>query len=175
MILLLRRIAEAKQRIAEIEADIEEATSAELYKLKLRVENSEAMGIDLFGDLLSQVDRQIKKAWDETWSPPQTTGADRRTTMRRDGQPVPVYLNSAAFEKQTEPAYVIDRSKGGLKIISTKPLPAGSTMQIRAENAPNNIPWLTMIVRSCREIDERYELGCEFEQPPPWNILLLFG
>lgn len=62
MILLLRRIAEAKQRIAEIESDIEEATSAELYKLKLRVENSEAMGIDLFADLLSQVDRQIKKA-----------------------------------------------------------------------------------------------------------------
>jgi len=62
MILLLRRIAEAKQRIAEIESDIEEVTSAELYKLKLRVENSEAMGIDLFADLLSQVDRQIKKA-----------------------------------------------------------------------------------------------------------------
>ena len=117
----------------------------------------------------------IHKVWDETWSPPQTTGADRRTTMRRDGQPVPVYLNSAAFEKQTEPAYVIDRSKGGLKIISAKPLPAGSTMQIRAENAPDNIPWLTMIVRSCREMGIRYELGCEFEQPPPWNILLLFG
>ncbi|MEP7342940.1 MAG: J domain-containing protein [Acidobacteriota bacterium] len=62
MILLLRRIAEAKQRIAEIESDIEDATSAELYKLKLRVENSEAMGIDLFADLLSQVERQIKKA-----------------------------------------------------------------------------------------------------------------
>ncbi len=62
MILLLRRIAEAKQRIAEIESDIEDATSAELYKLKLRVENSEAMGIDLFADLLSQVNRQIKKA-----------------------------------------------------------------------------------------------------------------
>jgi hypothetical protein len=62
MILLLRRIAEAKQRLAEIESDIEELTSAELYKLKLRVENSEGMGIDLFADLLSQVDRQIKKA-----------------------------------------------------------------------------------------------------------------
>jgi len=62
MILLLRKIADAKQRLAEIEADIEEATAAELYKLKLRIENSDAMGIDLFADLLSQVDRQIKKA-----------------------------------------------------------------------------------------------------------------
>jgi hypothetical protein len=117
----------------------------------------------------------INKKWDETWSPPQSTGADRRNTVRREGQPVPVYLNSAAFEKQTEPAYVVDRSTGGLKIISAKPLPAGSTMQIRAENAPDNIPWVTMIVRSCREMGNRYELGCEFELPPPWNILLLFG
>jgi hypothetical protein len=62
MILLVRRIAEAKQRLAQIESDIEEATASEIYKLKLRVENSEAMGIDLFADLVSQVDRQIKKA-----------------------------------------------------------------------------------------------------------------
>lgn len=62
MILLVRQIADAKQRSAEMESDIEEITSAEIYKLKLRVENSEAIGIDLFADLLSQVDRQIKKA-----------------------------------------------------------------------------------------------------------------
>jgi hypothetical protein len=62
MILLLRRIAEAKKQVAEIESDIEEISASEIYRLKLRVENSEAMGIDLFADLLSQVDRQIKKA-----------------------------------------------------------------------------------------------------------------
>ncbi len=62
MILLVRRIAEAKQRLAQIESDVEETTASEIYKLKLRVENSEAMGIDLFADLVSQVDRQIKKA-----------------------------------------------------------------------------------------------------------------
>lgn len=62
MIVLLRKIAEAKQRVAEIESDIEEISASEIHRLKLRVENSEAMGIDLFADLLSQVDRQIKKA-----------------------------------------------------------------------------------------------------------------
>jgi hypothetical protein len=62
MILLLRRIAEAKKQVAEIESDIEEISASEIYRLKLRVENSEAIGIDLFADLLSQVDRQIKKA-----------------------------------------------------------------------------------------------------------------
>lgn len=62
MILLIRKIAEAKQRLAQVESDVEEIAASEIYKLKLRVENSEAMGIDLLADLVSQVDRQIKKA-----------------------------------------------------------------------------------------------------------------
>lgn len=62
MIVLLRRVADSKKQIAEIESDIEQIQASEIYRLKVRVENSEAMGIDLFADLLSQVDRQIKKA-----------------------------------------------------------------------------------------------------------------
>ena len=62
MILLVRRIADAKRRLAGAESEIEEITASETYKLKLRVENAEAMGIDLFADLIAQVDRQVKKA-----------------------------------------------------------------------------------------------------------------
>jgi hypothetical protein len=62
MILLVRRIAEAKQRLAAIESEIEEIKASEIYKLKLRVENAEAMGVDLFADLIAQVDRQVTKA-----------------------------------------------------------------------------------------------------------------
>jgi hypothetical protein len=62
MILLVRRIAETKRRLAGAESEIEEITASEIYKLKLRVENAEAMGVNLFADLIAQVDRQIKKA-----------------------------------------------------------------------------------------------------------------
>src|SRR5262245_5735948 len=62
MILLVRRIAEAKQHLAGIESEIEEITTSEIYKLKLRVEKAEAMGVDLFADLIAQVDRQVTKA-----------------------------------------------------------------------------------------------------------------
>ncbi|MBO0856986.1 MAG: J domain-containing protein [Chloracidobacterium sp.] len=62
IILLVRRAAEAKQRLAEIEAEIEEIAASETYKLKQRVENAETIGVDLFADLIGQVDRQIKKA-----------------------------------------------------------------------------------------------------------------
>lgn len=111
----------------------------------------------------------------EMWSPPEGAGADRRQKTRREGQPVPVYLSSAGLQSQSIAAFVVDRSTGGLKIISAKPVPIGSTVQVRAENAPDNIPWTTVIVRSGRESGNGHELGCEFEKTPPWNVLLLFG
>src|SRR4030095_12340392 len=62
MILLVRRIADAKRRLAGAESEVEEIHALGHYKTKLRVENAEAMGIDLFADLIAQVDRQVKKA-----------------------------------------------------------------------------------------------------------------
>ena len=62
MILLLRKIAEIRQRLAEVESDITNITTSEIYTLKLRIENAEALEVDLFADLLLQIDRQIKKA-----------------------------------------------------------------------------------------------------------------
>lgn len=62
MILLLRKIADAKQRLNELETEIAETTASEIYKLKQRVETAEVLEEDLFADLVLQVDRQIKKA-----------------------------------------------------------------------------------------------------------------
>jgi hypothetical protein len=62
MILLVRRIADVKQQLASLAADEAEVTDSEIYKLQLRVENAEALGLDLLGDLVAQVERQIKKA-----------------------------------------------------------------------------------------------------------------
>jgi hypothetical protein len=62
MILLLRRIAEVKEKLVAMESDIAEITSSELYRLKLRVDQADQLGVDLFTDLLAQVDRQILKA-----------------------------------------------------------------------------------------------------------------
>ncbi len=62
MILLLRKIAEARQKLVGIEADLADITGSEIYKLKLRVENADSMGVDLMAELVSQVDRQIRKS-----------------------------------------------------------------------------------------------------------------
>lgn len=109
------------------------------------------------------------------WAPPEQSYADRRETVRREGAPVRVFLASPNFRNGMSDGFVIDRSTGGLKVAMSLAMAPGSTMQVRAVNAPDTIGFVTVIVRSCRKNTDFYEIGCEFEKTPPWNVLLLFG
>jgi hypothetical protein len=101
--------------------------------------------------------------------------ANRRSSIRREGQPVKVLVSSPTLRNGGGGGYVLDRSTGGLRIALTAAQAPGSTLQVRAENAPDTVPWVTLIVRSCRNAGQHFELGCEFDRTPPWNVLLLFG
>jgi len=101
--------------------------------------------------------------------------SNRRNSTRRDGAPVKVVVSSPAFKNGTNTGYVLDRSTGGLRIALQAGMAPGSTVQIRAHHAPESTPWVTAIVRNCHDTGEHYELGCEFDKTPPWNVLLLFG
>ncbi len=101
--------------------------------------------------------------------------ANRRTSVRRDGVPVQVNLTSPTLRGGRNDGYVLDRSTGGLRVAVTAAISAGTVLQVRADNAPDTVPWVTILVRSCRDTGPHFELGCEFEKTPPWNILLLFG
>lgn len=110
-----------------------------------------------------------------TWEPPELSFADRRASVRREGPPVRVQVASPTFRTGTDDGYVLDRSTGGLRIALTTAVPPGSTLQVRAAHAPDTVGFVTVIVRSCRRNADFYEVGCEFEKTPPWNVLLLFG
>ena len=110
-----------------------------------------------------------------SWAPPEQSYADRRGAVRRDGAPVRVVLSSPTFRNGVNDGLVMDRSTGGLRIVTQAVIAPGSTLQVRAVNAPDNIGFVTVIVRSCRKTGDHYEMGCEFEKTPPWNVLLLFG
>jgi hypothetical protein len=103
------------------------------------------------------------------------SASDRRTSLRRDGQAVEVVVQSPAFKGGAAAGYVVDRSTGGLRLVLSTGMAAGTALQVRAKHAPDTIPWVTVLVRSCRQSDDHFELGCEFEKTPPWNVLLLFG
>jgi PilZ domain len=100
---------------------------------------------------------------------------DRRNALRREGQPVLVHLTSPAFHGATRDGLVLDRSTGGLRIRIDAAIAPGTAIQILAANAPDTTPWVTAIVRNCKPADRHFEVGCEFETTPPWNVLLLFG
>lgn len=109
------------------------------------------------------------------WETPEQSYADRRGSVRREGQPVRVFLAASTFRNGVADGYVIDRSTGGLKIAAQVAVAPGSTLQVKAVDAPDTIGFVTVIVRSCRKNDDHFEFGCEFEKTPPWNVLLLFG
>ena len=109
------------------------------------------------------------------WAPPEQSYADRRGTVRREGAPVRVLLSSASFRNGVNDGYVVDRSTGGLRLLMNAAMAPGSTIQVRAVNAPDTVGFVTVIVRSCKPEDDHFILGTEFEKTPPWNVLLLFG
>ena len=110
-----------------------------------------------------------------SWEPAGQSYADRRGAVRREGQPVRVVLAANTFRNGACDGYVIDRSTGGLKLVSQAAVAPGTTVQVRAVDAPDTVGFVTLLVRSCRPSDDHFELGCEFEKTPPWNVLLLFG
>ena len=109
------------------------------------------------------------------WDPPEQSYADRRGAVRREGTVVRVVLAAPTFRNGVGEGFVLDRSTGGLKINVATPLEPGTNVQVRAVNAPESIGFIGVVVRSCRKTGEFYEVGCEFEKTPPWNVLLLFG
>ena len=109
------------------------------------------------------------------WAPPEQSYADRRENVRREGTPVRVLLASPTLRNGVSDGYILDRSTGGLRVAMSIAMAPGSTMQVRAVNAPDTIGFVTVIIRSCRKNTDFFEIGCEFEKTPPWNVLLLFG
>jgi hypothetical protein len=118
----------------------------------------------------------VDKKRSSLWAMPSGSSlADRRTSVRRDGAPVEIMVTSAVMKDGQTNGYVLDRSTGGLRLALANGVAPGSSMQVRARHAPDTTPWVTVIVRSCRQAESYFELGVEFDKTPPWNVLLLFG
>jgi hypothetical protein len=108
---------------------------------------------------------------DETFLKGVTT--ERRATARRKGNAVEVFLSDEVSEPI--PAWVVDRSMGGLCVIVDRPLTEGVTLKIRPRTAPTTMPWTPVLIKSCRPDAGQWEVGCQFTRTPNWNELLQFG
>jgi hypothetical protein len=100
---------------------------------------------------------------------------EKRSFARRSGNAVPVFWTDVRGEENLRRASVIDRSAGGLCLLSNDPVEIGKVLRVRPCVAADTAPWVEMHVRSCRKENGQWELGCQFVTIPGFNELLLFG
>jgi len=111
----------------------------------------------------------------DNWLPPSKRPDERRRSSRRSGIPTAVQLFDPKKARKMIGGFVLDRSAGGIRLASEKPFSSGLTLNVRSANAPDESPWVLITVRSCREVGDYFELGCQFQEDLPWHLLLMFG
>lgn len=111
----------------------------------------------------------------DVWMPAPKRPDERRRSSRRLGVPTAIQLVDPKKPKRVLGGFVLDRSSGGLRLALEKPYPTGSTLQVRPTSAPAESPWVGIIIRSCKETGDYFEIGCQFQEELPWHLLLMFG
>lgn len=99
---------------------------------------------------------------------------ERRQAPRRWGDPVQVLITDGT--SRTEPArgWIVNRSTGGLGLSAAQPAVEGAVLSVRITTAPDTVPWTSVQVKSCLPATGRWILGCQFVEPPPRDVLLMF-
>jgi hypothetical protein len=100
---------------------------------------------------------------------------ERRSSVRRRGNPVAILIGDSKGEKELARGWVIDRSMGGLCLSCDVPLESGEVVTVKPVSAPGSVFWTQVEVRGCRHSNDAYEVGCRFVKTPSWNQLLYFG
>jgi hypothetical protein len=98
---------------------------------------------------------------------------DRRSAYRREGNAILVYL--ARGDPVPRLGWIKDRSRGGMCLLADAPMEVGSRWYVRAESAPEEIPWIAVEIRGSTRVKNDWEIRCRFLETPRWNILLYFG
>lgn len=99
---------------------------------------------------------------------------ERREHGRRAGRPTRVRVRERDDGEGIK-GFVIDRSEGGVRLAVQRNYPQGDVVRVRAEEAPKDAPWVPLVVRHRRRVGDYFELGCQFEESPPWDVVVTFG
>jgi hypothetical protein len=103
-----------------------------------------------------------------------TEGEDRRSWPRRK-RAIQVVLQDASGAGDPFPAWVMDRSIGGLGLSVDQPIEPGTMLRVRRPTAAADIPWVEIQVKSVRIKETTWEIGCQFTRSLTFDILMQFG
>jgi hypothetical protein len=115
----------------------------------------------------------VKKALRQELASSMGVSAEKRGTVRRSGNAIPVFVGEG--DGVPVRGYVVDRSAGGIGLALDHSLPLGTVVRVRPSEAPETAPWVEVEVKSCRAQGTEFEHGCQFLTIPPFNVMLLFG
>lgn len=105
----------------------------------------------------------------------QGSGRERRSGVRRRGNPVGVRVAEEWEKEGREEGLICDRSTGGLGLELGREVPVETVLKIRPTSAPVTTPWVEVEVRNCRPLNGKYLVGCQFKRTPSWDVMLAFG
>jgi hypothetical protein len=101
-------------------------------------------------------------------------GSDRRSWPRRK-RAIQVVLQDVGGHRDPFPAWIMDRSMGGLGLSVDEPIEEGTVLRVRRAAAPTDVPWVDVQVKSVRIKESTWELGCQFTRSLTWDVLMQFG
>jgi hypothetical protein len=107
-------------------------------------------------------------------TPTSAPGEDRRSWPRRK-RAIQVVIQAAGGAGDPFPAWVMDRSIGGLGLSIDQPVEPGTILRVRRPTAPADIPWVEIQVKSVRIKETTWEIGCQFTRSLTFDVLMQFG
>jgi hypothetical protein len=120
--------------------------------------------------LLSQVPAGAVVPQGVNW----TNGHERRRSRRRSANPVEVLVMSPLQEKLAR-GVVVNRSTGGMAIMTDAPFDTGAVLSVRPVEAPKGVGYAHLYVRHSQKKSRFWVLGCEYRDDTPWNVKVWFG
>ncbi len=184
--------SEADEAI-EILADVLEVASKEISPADLKMltelpkSTKESQAARLHGGMVGKgVDgvKVAKRAVDELVrrglaTPEQARvvargSADSRVSVRRPGKSVPVHILHGMHQIEPETGTVADLSDGGIGLTIRRPYNPGTMLSVKPTSAGDDIPWILVEVRHCRQSGRTYRVGCKFVRSPSYGVLVLF-
>jgi|SRR6516164_7499178 hypothetical protein len=103
-----------------------------------------------------------------------STTPEKRKAKRRRGALVKVLIRDIEEKFPPYDGLVTDRSIGGLTILVSEPVPAGTHLKLRGANSSEMMLWVQAKVKTCTPDGIDWRLGCQFLQSPPSAVMWQF-
>ena|SRR5207302_9685483 len=117
--------------------------------------------------------------WKNEASPQDTfhygMGMARRKSVRQSGNQIPVKVSPDGTLESAWEGWIVDRSQGGLRLRVPEAIPVGVVLRVRCLTGSEGLPWAEVQVKNTREKDQAWEIGCQFLNDLPSDVLQSFG